>query len=163
VDVVATVEKDTPPDSAAVVPEPPPESVKPATDVGRSADRAADVAAAPVPPPGRATGRLSVVTAPSTQVYIDGDLIGRAPFFNREIAAGPHQIEFVNEAQGVRREERLVIIEGRTSEIRRTAQQLGAVVRPPATDAGTVAAPADAGRASDAIRIRTGTYGRDAR
>jgi serine/threonine protein kinase len=162
VDVASTGEKDVTADSAVRVQEPPPELVKPATDEGVMPEPEADVAV-PVPTPDRATGRLSVVTAPSTQVYIDGDLIGRAPFFNREIAAGPHQIVFVNEAQRVRREERLVIIEGRTSEIRRTAEQLGAVARPPAADAGTVAAPADAGRVADGIRIRTGTYGRDAR
>jgi hypothetical protein len=54
----------------------------------------------------------------------------------------------------VRHEERLVVIEGRESEIRRSALQLGATGGSTSRDAGTVASPADAGRVADGIRIR---------
>jgi hypothetical protein len=120
------------------------------TDAGRTSNPPADAAT-----PRGATGLLTVATMPVTQVFIDGESFGRTPFIERTIAVGPHRIVFVNEAQGVRHEERLVIIEGRESEIRRTAEQLGATGGSvPPRDAGTVASPADAGRVADGIRIR---------
>jgi serine/threonine protein kinase len=121
----------------------------PGPDAGRVTSPPADVAVPRVP-----TGKLTVATMPVTQVFIDGEPFGRTPFVERTIAAGPHRIVFVNEAQGVRHEERLVIIEGRESEIRRTAEQLGATGSTPPRDAGTIASPADAGRVADGIRIR---------
>ena len=74
--------------------------------------------------------------------------------FDREVPAGPHTILFLNEGQGLRREERMVIIEGRNTEIRRNAEQLGVVLQPAVRDGGTVAAPLDAGTTTDGIRIR---------
>ncbi len=108
------------------------------------------------PPPGM--GTLSVVTVPWTEVLIDGASVGRAPFRDRNVTAGPHRITFINEGQGIRHEERMVITEGRNTEIRRNAQQMGASVvsRP---DAGA-AVSADAGVPRDVgITIRR----RDAR
>jgi serine/threonine protein kinase len=124
-------------------------SPRPGTDAGRTSNPPAE-AATPVAP----TGTLTVATMPVTQVFIDGESFGRTPFVERTIAAGPHRIVFVNEAQGVRHEERLVVIEGRESEIRRSALQLGATGGSTSRDAGTVASPADAGRVADGIRIR---------
>jgi hypothetical protein len=137
---------------AAVEPRPAAEASTrpvPGTDAGRTSNPPAE-AATPVAP----TGTLTVATMPVTQVFIDGESFGRTPFVERTIAAGPHRIVFVNEAQGVRHEERLVVIEGRESEIRRSALQLGATGGSTPRDAGTVASPADAGRVADGIRIR---------
>ncbi len=161
----ATLPPDASAKSADVGPEPdvPAAPVEPmkVTDGGDTVD--AETAGIPTPPDVGATrprpmGAVSVVTSPVTQVLIDGRPIGRAPILNREIGAGSHTITFVNETYGIRREERLLIVEGRLTEIRRSAEQLG-VVRQPARDGGTVSAPVDAGAVLDGIRIRR----RDAR
>jgi hypothetical protein len=103
------------------------------------------------------TGTLSVSTEPPTQVYLDDQPLGLTPFAGRQVPAGRHRLRFVSEAFGIRRDERITILAGRDTTIRRTADQLRG---PPETVAP--AAGMDAGRTGDGFRLMT-TYGADAR
>ncbi|NMC71902.1 MAG: protein kinase [Myxococcales bacterium] len=108
-----------------------------------------------VSPPVLGTGTLTVVTVPTTEVWIDGASIGRTPIFDRELAAGSHGITFVNEAYGVRWTERMVIQEGRNTLIRRTREQMGGASAAGAVDAGGRGPAVDVPAVTDAgIRTR---------
>ncbi|NMC70567.1 MAG: serine/threonine protein kinase [Myxococcales bacterium] len=101
-------------------------------------------------PPSSTSGTLTVVTSPPTRVFLDGRFLADTPFFDREIEAGRYRIRFVNEAQGVAREEMVVIVAGRETTVRRGPAQLGIASPTPAPATGI----ADAG-ARPSIRIRT--------
>ncbi|MBN1774215.1 MAG: protein kinase [Deltaproteobacteria bacterium] len=108
-----------------------------------------------ISPPSLGMGTLTVVTVPTTEVFVDGASAGRTPIYDRELVAGSHRITFMNEAYGIHRTERMVIQENRNTLIRRTSEQLGATGRSSVADSGSAGGTADAGTVTDAgIRVR---------
>jgi hypothetical protein len=117
----------------------------------------------------RAVGRLTVVTEPRTDVFLDGRALGRTPLLDFEVPAGRYTLRLVDAALGIRHEEPVTVAAGRTTTVRRFAAQLGV---PSARDGGTAsrdagpAAPAapDAGAQPTDGRVNLHrTYGRDGR
>jgi hypothetical protein len=57
-----------------------------------------------------APGFLSVETEPWTKVSVDGEPLGSTPLFKKRLAAGRHELVFINEGANVS-EKRVVTIE----------------------------------------------------
>jgi uncharacterized membrane protein YgcG len=73
---------------------------------------------------GGETGMLTVITQPWTMVYIDGRRIRETPLINHPLPAGRYTLTLLNQEQGIRKNEIAIVQAGRTTTIRRTADQL---------------------------------------
>jgi hypothetical protein len=109
-----------------------------------------------------ATGRLTVVTAPPTEVYLDGGRVHDAPFSGLEVAVGPHRLRLVDPATRREHAENVTIKADRETAIRRTAAQMGWVSASTGRGDGGIAAnpAADAGGMPSGVHIRTRDGGR---
>jgi serine/threonine-protein kinase len=141
---------------------PPPEVRPDAVSVGPRPSRDATTRPQDVVPPGVVTGRLTVVTIPPTEVYLDGGRVRDAPFSGLEVAVGPHRLRLVDPSTGREHAENVAIEADRETTVRRTAEQMGWSPAPTGrSDGGIEASPAaDAGVMPTGIRIRTRDGGR---
>jgi serine/threonine-protein kinase len=75
-------------------------------------DEPAPVCAPPEP------GFLTLDTVPWTIVYVDGVYAGSTPLFRHKLAAGAHKLTLANDALELKREEDVVVEEGRAHKLK---------------------------------------------
>jgi len=69
------------------------------------------------PPKAKKSGTLSVTTAPSTSVYVDGKGVGTTPIVKLGLAAGKHKLRLVNEDEGIEKTLTIKIEAGKDTSI----------------------------------------------
>jgi serine/threonine-protein kinase len=63
-------------------------------------------------------GFLTLDTVPWTVVYVDGVYAGSTPLFRHKLAAGAHKLTLANDALDLKREEDVVVEEGRAHKLK---------------------------------------------
>ena len=62
-------------------------------------------------------GILTVATTPDTEVWVDGELVGRTPVLGLELPAGRYDVRLINDSAGIEEERTVTIERGGRSQI----------------------------------------------